>query len=168
MNAKKIAFLGVGIALYVVLGCILNIPLFAGSHIQTDLGYIAFGCCLYLLGWHATIVGVIGCLLESLVTSGWIPYGWILGQLFIGIVCGLIYKKTQSRAVHIIVTILAVFVGVAGIKTAVECAMFSIPFVVKFPKNVVAFIADAVPMLLGLFLGYRLNKEEVIKQVVED
>ena len=42
-NVKRIAYLGIGIALYVVLGLVMNIPLLAGTHLQTDLGYIAFG-----------------------------------------------------------------------------------------------------------------------------
>ena len=37
---KRIALLGIGIALYVVLGMVMNIPLLAGTHLQTDLGYI--------------------------------------------------------------------------------------------------------------------------------
>lgn len=41
MNTKKIAFLGIGIALYVVLSMTIKIPLV--GHIQTDFGYVAYG-----------------------------------------------------------------------------------------------------------------------------
>ena len=163
-NTKKVAFLGMGIALYCVLGMIMNIPLLAGSHLQTDLGYVAFGTFLYLFGWPACIVGVIGCLFESLLTSGWVPLGWMLGQLFIGITCGLIYKKSQHKWVWIVTTILSVFVGVGVIKTLVECLLYSIPIIVKFPKNFIAFIADTIPRLLGLWLGIYLEKRNILNK----
>lgn len=155
MKTKKIALLGIGIALYVVLGFTIKIPLI--SHIQTDLGYIAFGCLLYLLGWQACIVGVIGCLFESLIFSGWIPIGWMTGQLIIGIICGNIYTKTKNTAIHIATTIIAVFIGIALIKTAIECTLYGIPLIIKFPKNFIAFIADTIPMIIGYFIAKRLE-----------
>ena len=157
MSVKKIAYLGIGIALYMVLGLVMNIPLLAGSHIQTDLGYIAFGAFCFLFGWEACIVGIIGCFIESLIVSGWVPVGWMLGQLFIGVVCGIAYKKFNQRWVQIAVTIIAVFIGIGIIKTAVECVLYSIPVLVKFPKNFVAFIADVIPMIVGLFIGVMLK-----------
>ena len=156
-NTKKIAMLGIGIALYVVLGFIVKIPLIA--HIQIDPGYVAFGCLLYIIGWQACIVGVVGCLFESLIFSGWIPIGWMVGQLVIGIICGIVYKKTNNIFIHIGVTILAVFVGVACIKTGIECVLYSIPVVVKFPKNFIAFVADVIPMIIGYIVAKKLPIE---------
>jgi uncharacterized membrane protein len=157
VTTKNIALLGMGIALYFVLGMAVKIPLI--GHIQTDLGYIAFGCFLYILGPIACIVGVVGCLLESLLVSGWVPIGWMLGQLFIGLLCGIVYKKHMKHQglVNLVVTILAVFIGVGLIKTVVECGLYSIPFPVKFAKNMIATVADIPPMIIGLFLGCRLN-----------
>ena len=66
-------------------------------------------------------------------------------------------EPLDKKWVHIITTILAVFIGIAFIKTVVECNLYAIPFEIKFPKNTVAFIADTIPMLIGLFLGYRLK-----------
>ena len=154
---KKVAYLGIGVALYVVLGCVMNIPLLANSHLQTDLGYIAFGVYCYLFGWLGLFVGAIGCVLESLLISGWMPVGWLVGQIFIGIACGIIYKRETNKVIHIVVTVLSVFVGIAVIKTVIESLLFGIPFEVKFAKNFVAFIADTIPMLVGLFLGYKLK-----------
>ena len=153
-KTKKIALLGMGIALYFVLGMMVKIPLI--SHIQTDLGYIAFGAFLYLLGPSACIVGVIGCLFESLLITGWIPIGWMLGQLLIGIICGLAYTKIKSIPINILITIVAVFLGVGIVKTLIECALYDIPILVKFPKNLIAFIADTVPMIIGYLVGIKL------------
>lgn len=160
--AKRVAYLGIGIALYVVLGCVMNIPLLANSHLQTDLGYIVFGVYCYLFGWLGVFVGAIGCVLESLLISGWFPVGWLAGQILIGIMCGIIYKRETNKIVHIVVTILAVFVGIAVIKTIIESVLFGIPLEVKFMKNFVAFIADTIPMLIGLALGYRLKREKTV------
>lgn len=160
--AKRVAYLGIGIALYVVLGCVMNIPLLANSHLQTDLGYIVFGVYCYLFGWMGVLVGAIGCVLESLLISGLFPVGWLAGQILIGIMCGIIYKRETNKIVHIVVTILAVFVGIAVIKTIIESVLYGIPLEVKFMKNFVAFIADTIPMLIGLALGYRLKREKIV------
>lgn len=156
-TTKKIALLGIGIALYVVLSSVFNLPILAGTHLKTDLGYIAFGVFLYCVGWEATIVGVAGCFIESMLFSGWIPIGWMVGQLLIGIICGIAYKKIKNIPINIIITIIAVFIGIGLCKTAIECYLYTIPFGVKFAKNAVAFIADAIPMVIGLLLGYKLK-----------
>ena len=157
-TTKKLAYLGIGIALYVVLGCVMNIPLLVNSHLQTDLGYIAFGayCCVF--GWLGVFVGAVGCVIESMLISGWFPVGWLIGQIFIGISCGIIYKREDNKVLNIIVTVASVFIGIAVIKTVIESALFGIPLSVKFAKNFVAFIADTIPMVVGLLLGYKLRK----------
>lgn len=155
-KTKTLVMLAVGIALYVVLGMTVKIPLI--SHIQTDLGYIAFGVMLVMFGWQACIVGVIGCMFESLLVSGWIPVGWMVGQLVIGIICGIAYKRTDNKTLWIITTIVSVFIGVGLIKTLIECGLYGIPFAIKFMKNGIAVVADVIPMIIGLFVGERLNK----------
>ena len=156
-NTKKIAILGMGIALYFVLGMMVKIPLI--SHIQTDLGYIVFGFFLYMFGWIACVIGVIGCLLESLLISGWIPIGWMIGQLAIGIICGIAYKKIKSLPLNIIITIISVFIGIGVIKTGIECVLYDIPPIVKFPKNAIAFVADTIPMIMGLLIAWKYGNK---------
>lgn len=153
-NIKKIAYMGIGIALYVALSMAVQIPLI--GHLKTDLGYIAFGVFLYGFGVPALLVGVIGCFLESIIFSGWIPLGWMAGQLAIGVICGLAYKKIKNVWVLIGITIASVFLGVGLIKTVIECALYNIPFAVKIAKNSVAFVADVVPMVFGLLLGKKI------------
>lgn len=156
-NVKKISFVGLGIALYFVLSMMIKIPLI--SHIQTDLGYIAFGVYCTLFGWIGCIVGIVGCLLESLIISGWIPTGWMLGQLFIGLTCGIILTKTKTLSkpkrisIAIITVIISMFIGIGLIKTVVECKLYGIPFAIKFTKNCVACVADIIPMVFGVILA---------------
>ena len=161
-KTKTLCQLALGTALYVILSAVVKIPLL--GHIQIDLGYIVFGSYLVIFGWKAIIVGVIGCLIESLIFSGWFPTGWIVGQVAIGLICGFWYKysndtpKTFKSVTRIIITILAVFLGIGIIKTAIECNLYSIPFEVKFAKDCVAFVADVIPMLVGIFIGERILK----------
>lgn len=161
-NVKTMCSLAMGIALYVVLGMAVKIPLI--GHIQTDLGYVAFGVFLSIYGAPAVVVGVVGCLIESMIVSGWIPIGWMLGQTFIGIVMGIFLKKmkpiTGKRWIlTIMMTVISMFIGIGIIKTVVECGLYSIPFEVKILKNSVATIADIVPMIVGIFVAERIKKE---------
>ena len=160
-KTKHITYFGIAIALYVVLGMMVKIPLI--GHIGTDLGYVVFGFCCYTFGWTALIIGVIGCIIESMLISGWIPIGWMLGQALIGAVCGLVYRRNYNKIVDILVTVFSVFVGIVVIKTAVECTLYSIPVAVKMPKSITAFVADTVPMLIGLFIGYKYKGRVVTK-----
>ena len=159
-NVKKICYLGIGIAMYVVLSMAMKIPLI--SHIQTDFGYIAFGVFACLVGWEAAIVGVIGALFSSLLINGWIPIGQMVGQLVIGIICGLAYKKIKNIPVNIAITIVAVFIGVGLIKTGIECKLYSIPFAVKFIKNCIAWVADTIPMVFGYLLSFKFKKFKIL------
>ena len=94
-NTKKITFTAIGIALYVVLSMSMKIPLIA--HISLDLGYIAFALYCYHFGAiSGMIVGGVGCVLISLITTGWFPPGWFLGNLVIGLICGCLYKKDAT------------------------------------------------------------------------
>lgn len=157
-DIKNICYLWLGIALYVVLSATVKIPII--GHIQTDLGYVAFGAYCELFGPMGCVVGVFGCLIESLIFSGWIPAGWILGQIFIGITCGICYKKTKNRIVKILVTIAALFVGIAVIKTVTECLLYNIPFGIKFAKNLIASIADA-NMIIGVLIAEKIKTKAI-------
>ena len=161
-KTQTICYLGLGVALYFVLGSLAKLNLI--GHIQVDLGYIAFGAYLVIFGIEGTVIGVIGCLLESLIYSGWFPAGWILGQLLIGIFCGFAFKAAHGKykwLVYIVSTVLSVFIGIAVVKTVVECYLYQISFAVKITKNIVAFVADLIPMLLGVAIGdIMLNKRK--------
>ena len=112
-------------------------------------------------------------IMQALQTqTNWTPYqelteierkGWMLGQAFIGISCGIAYKKIKPIWINIILTILAVFIGIGLIKTGVECKLYDIPLLIKLPKNVIAFVADSIPMILG----YVLAKTTKIKALTE-
>lgn len=169
MKTKTICILGVGIALYTALSMIVKVPLI--GHIQTDLGYAAYGAYLAIFGMIGTIVGACGCVIESLIYASWFPFGWLLGQIFIGVTCGYVFKKANAIAnskvriaVYVAASTISVFIGVGLIKTVVECAIWSLPFQVKLVKNCIAFLADTPPMIVGVLVGDKLKRKGIIKE----
>lgn len=156
MKTRRIAITSIGIALYVVLSMMAKIPVIA--HISLDLGYIVFAMYCYYMGASAAmIVGGAGCVLVSLLTTGWFPPGWLVGNLIIGLFCGILYQRETSATawvINIIDTIVAVTIGIFCAKTIIECKLYNIPYVVKLPKNAIACVMDTAVMICGLLLAH--------------
>lgn len=169
MNIKRttlfICRVALGIALYACLSLSLHIPLFVG-HLALDVGYMVLAMYAMMMGpIPAAIVGGAGCVIVSLISSGWFPAGWLFGNIFIGLVCGWFYTtfdEWESRPGNLVMTILVVFMGIGLIKTGVECVLFNIPFLVKFVKNMTAFICDAAVMALGYWFLFPYRHNEII------
>lgn len=165
MTTKKIATLGMLTALYVVMSTFLKFTLF--SNVMVDLGYVAFAFALCLFGPWGTIVGVLGCALESILFTAYgFSISWAAANLVIGLICGFTFGKVKTFWVKAAITIIAVAIGMLVIKTAIECPLYGIPLAVKLPKNAVAFGADAVTMILGL-LFYEATKKRIGKIYTE-
>lgn len=155
--AKKMTYTALGIALYVTLSMALKIPVI--GHIGLDLGYIVLAVyCIKFGAVSGAIVGACGCTLVSLIMSGWFPPGWFVGNLMIGLFCGKFYEK-ENKIYNIVLTMFAVLIGILVIKTVIECYMFSIPFMVKIPKNAIAAVMDMFVMWIGLFVSDKIVKE---------
>jgi len=149
MNTKKIVTLGMLTALYVVFSAFLKFTLF--SNIMVDLGYIVFTVALCMFGLWGTVVGVVGCALESILFSAYgFSISWCMANLAIGLICGDVLLRNKFAFAKAFVIVISVAVGMLVVKTAIECYLYAIPLVVKIPKNAVAFAADTVTMLFGL------------------
>ena len=164
-NTKKIALIGILSALYFVCSITLKIPMGIGS-IALDLGYIVLTiAALYLGAIPAAIVGGLGAMLESVLLSSYgISYGWIVMNIIIGLICGIFFRLIKSNKMGIReivgysgIILVAVLLGV-GAKTIIECNLYSIPYLVKIPKSLVAFGVDSVVMIIGLPIAYRVRK----------
>lgn len=156
-NTKKICYLAVLTALYVVLSAFLKINII--GNIQPDFGYLAFAVALCVFGPWGTAVGVIGCSLESLLFSAYgFSISWAVANLIIGLICGFAFSKYRSFWIRTVFTIFACFAGLIFAKTAIECYLYMIPVAVKIPKNSVAFVIDAAVMICGLILSRRILK----------
>ena len=152
---RKIAFMGIGIALYVVVSAFVNIPII--NRIRLDLGYIVFAIYLNSFGMPATIVGVCGCVIANLLKGGSFRIAWAIGQTFIGLSLGYLFLKTKNIWLKILYTIIFVFIGIAVIKTLIEVAMYQFPLTAKFLSNLAAFLADCVSMIIGLMINKKIK-----------
>ena len=156
-KTKNITFLGVGIALYVVMSMFLNIPLI--GHIRLDCGYIVYSVYLVVFGWLGIPVGVIGCFFKGYISDGWIPFTWMIGQVIIGVVCSIVFSKTENIWIRIVAIVLSVFFGIAIVSSGLSALIFHLPIGLKIFKGCVASVADSLAMIVGLPIGNRVKKE---------
>ena len=152
---QKIAFLSLGIALYVVLSAFVIIPIV--NRIKLDLGYIVFGIYLNTFGIPGTVVGVLGCIIAELLKGGSFRIAWPIGQAFIGFTLGYLLPKTEKIWLKIVYSILSVFIGIALIKTVIEVWMYQFPWVLKFASNFTAFIIDTIALVIGVLLNKKIR-----------
>ena len=155
----KIAILALGIALYTVLSAFVIIPIV--NRIKLDLGYIVYGMYLNTFGIAATIVGVLGCIFGNLLKGGSIPFAWAIGQAFIGVTLGYLLPKTEKTYIKIIYCIVSAFIGIGVIKTLIEVAIYQFPIWLKFTSNLAAYVADVIPLIIGVLLN---RKIKIIKE----
>ncbi|MBR5755504.1 MAG: ECF transporter S component [Erysipelotrichaceae bacterium] len=154
-QTRKTAFLGLGIALYIVLSTFVIIPIV--NRIKLDLGYIVFGAYLNVFGIPATIVGVAGCIIANLLKGGSFPIAWATGQLFIGLSLGYLLPKTKKTWLKIVYAIISCFIGIVVIKTAIEVPLFRLPLVAKIMSNSAAFVADTIPLIIGILISGKIK-----------
>lgn len=159
-KTKNITIIAIGIALYCALSLSMRIPLGIG-HIAIDLGYVVLAVYAYNVGGvSAAIVG--GCAAGIMsILSGWFSLEWILANVFIGVMCGCLYNRTETKkaiAWNVLITIIAVAIGMIVIKTTTSYVLYAIPPLVKLPKSIAAFITDAIVMSLSIPLAMRLSK----------
>ena len=157
MTTKKLCILAMLTAMYVVLSAFLKFTLF--SNVMMDLGYIVFTVALCIYGPWGTVVGVLGCALESILFTAYgFSISWCAANLAIGLICGFAFKISRSELEKHLIILCAVAVGILVVKTAIECPLYGIPVEVKIPKNAVAFAADTVTMMLGLWVWKLIQK----------
>ena len=154
-RTQKITILSLGIALYTVLSAFVIIPIV--NRIKLDLGYIVFGLYLNSFGMSASIVGVTGCVLGAMLKGDPFPLAWASGQLFIGLALGYLLPKTEKTYMKIIYCLLFSLIGLTGIKTVIEVAMYHYPWWLKFTSNCAAFIADVIPLIIGVLLNKKIK-----------
>ena len=152
---QKIAFLSIGIALYVVLSAFVVIPIV--NRIKLDLGYIVYGIYLNTFGIPGTLVGVLGCIIAELLKGGSFRIAWPIGQAFIGLTLGYLFPRTEKIWLKIIYSIISVFIGIALIKTVIEVAMYQFPFNLKFASNCAAFAVDAIALVIGVLINKKIR-----------
>ena len=167
MNAstQRIALLAVGIALFVALSMCLQVPVFENYYLC--LGYIVMAVYCYSFGTvNGTLSGTLGVVLYCLVINGLrgMP-GWALGNVVMGITLGLTFritKRMKNKTLGMVLNVAAIVVGTAlGIlivKSLVESILYAQLMVVRIGKNVYAFVADIVVLIVSLPICAVLDK----------
>ena len=164
MTTKKICLTAIGTALFVALSLCLQVPVFENYYLC--LGYVVMMVFCYYFGpFSSLMVGVLGVVLYCLLISGLrgMP-GWAAGNAVIALTLGLTCKltsgmKTVWMRYFLVFTavIISTVVGILGVKSLVEMALYSQPFLLRAAKNIYAFIADVVVMTVSLPLCEKLK-----------
>ena len=156
-NLRLLTATAIGIALFVVLSLMLQVPVFQNYYLC--LGYVAMAVYCYSFGAASgTAVGALGVVLYCIIISGMrgMP-GWALGNAVIGIGLGLSFagsKKLEPVPLRLAVqagaVVLFTAAGILGVKSLVDSLIRSQPFLVRAGMNLSAFIADVAVLLLSL------------------
>ncbi len=164
-TTQRITVLAAGTALFVALSVCLQVPVFENYYLC--LGYAVMAVYCYSLGTvSGTVVGTLGVVLYCLVINGLrgMP-GWALGNVVIGIVLGLTFRMTRNirsiplqHALNIAGIVIGTALGILGVKSITESLLYSQLFVVRAGKNMYAFIADVVMLIVSLPICVLLDK----------
>ena len=162
---KKICALSIGISLYVVLSLCIQVPVFENYYLC--LGYVVMAVYCYSFGTsYGTAIGFFGVILYCLLTNGLrgMP-GWAAGNIIIGLFVGTTCKLTANMKnvflSHIIIAfsiVVSVAIGILGIKSIIECFLYSQPFAIRAANNVFAFAADVFVLIFSLPICYKMNQ----------
>ena len=175
--AARICRIGIAAALYAVFSVTLKFPLIGNTYL--DLGYVVLTVSCFLCApLDCALIGAMGCSVVDLCFS---PLGFspshLVCNLILGGGCGLLLQSgayRRLRAERKGLWMAFCLVGVAGIcaagigvKAAMECALYSIPWPVKLPKAVTAFALDTVTILLSVPVGElvagRMRKQREVR-----
>ena len=165
VSIKRICAIGLGIALYVVFALCLQVPVFENYYLC--LGYVAMAVYCYSFGpWAGAAVGGLGVVLYCLLINGLrgMP-GWAMGNLVIGIALGLTFRVTRNITsaplrwmLDALAIVAATAVGILIVKSFTEVVLYAQPMLVRIVKNIYAFVADVVMLLVSLPLCVQLDK----------
>lgn len=161
---KMVCLYAMGIALFVALTMCLQVPVFENYYLC--LGYVVMAVYCYSFGPLAGIVtGSLGVVTYCLLTSGLrgMP-GWALGNVLIGLILGIAFSATKCAkngflqwTLNFIAVIVAVAAGILAVKSYVECILYAQPFLFRAAKNLYAFIADVILLLVSLPVCARMD-----------
>ena len=157
MTTRKLCLTAMGTALFVVLSLCLQVPVFENYYLC--LGYVVMMVfCFYFGPISSTIVGTMGVVLYCLLINGLrgMP-GWAIGNIVIALSVSLACKCTDGLKkrwirylILLIVIVAATAVAILGIKSLVEMVLYAQPFLLRVAKNVYAFVADIVVMIVSI------------------
>lgn len=164
-STQRIALLSIGIALFVALSMCLQIPVFENYYLCLGYVVMAVYCCSFGTV-SGTIVGTFGVVLYCLLINGLrgMP-GWALGNIMIGSCLGQSFrmtKKFKSPVFRTVLNAVSIMVGTAlgilAVKSAIESILYGQMFAARVGKNIYAFIADAVVLMISMPVCMMLDR----------
>ncbi len=163
-TTRMVCLYAMGIALFVALTLCLQVPVFENYYLC--LGYVVMAVYCYSFGPLAGITaGTLGVVFYCLLTSGLrgMP-GWALGNVLIGLILGIAFSATKRLRngylqwlLNIIAVIVATAAGILVFKSYAEHLLYAQPFLLRAAKNLYAFIADVVLLLVSLPVCARMD-----------
>ncbi len=165
-TTQRICLLAIGTALFVALSMCLQVPVFENYYLC--LGYVVMAVYCYSFGTvNGTIAGTMGVVLYCLVINGLrgMP-GWALGNIVIGIILGLTFKITKwmdgskflKSAINVVAIVAATALGILIVKSGTESILYAQLMAVRIAKNIYAFVADVVVLVVSLPICVALDK----------
>ena len=164
-TTQRITVIAAGIALFVALSLCLQVPVFENYYLC--LGYVVMAVYCYSFGTAAgTVAGVLGVVLYCLLINGLrgMP-GWALGNVVIGVILGLAFGATKKirnplvrTALNIAAIAAAVALGILIVKSLTESVLYGQIMGARIAKNMAAFIADLVMLVVSLPVCELLDK----------
>ncbi|MFC4388055.1 ECF-type riboflavin transporter substrate-binding protein [Gracilibacillus marinus] len=97
LSIKTIVAIGIGAAVYVILGRFVTIPTgIPNTNIETAIAFLAFMSVLFgpIAGG---LIGLIGHALKDVLMWGSIWWSWVLVSLFVGFFIGLLVKRIRME-----------------------------------------------------------------------
>ncbi len=164
MTLRKMCVTAMGIALFVALSLCLQVPIFENYYLC--LGYVVMAVYCYSFGtFSGAAVGSLGVILYCVITGGLrgMP-GWCLGNLVIGILLGVTFRKTTTMnhnavwwCINCAVIIAATAIGILILKSLLEHIIYAHPFLIRTANNIYAFVADVVILIISLPVCVKLD-----------
>lgn len=161
---QSLCITAIGIALFVVLSLCLQIPIFENYYLC--LGYSIISIYCYSFGIRKGIaVGFFGVILYCLIINGLrgMP-GWAIGNIYICFVLSFTCKVAKFHNILwiryttiILAIVLSTAIGILGIKSIIECMLYSQSFWIRTLNNIYAFIADCIVLIVSLPLCEKLH-----------
>ena len=157
MTTRKLCLTAMGTALFVVLTLCLQVPVFENYYLC--LGYVVMMVfCFYFGPFSSAVVGTLGVVLYCLLISGLrgMP-GWAAGNVVIALAVSFACRYTAGLKNKLLryliltgVIVVATAVAILGVKSVVEMILYAQPFLLRAAKNLYAFVADIVVMVVSL------------------
>lgn len=164
-STKTVCLYAMGIALFVVLTMCLQVPVFENYYLC--LGYVVVAVYCYSFGpTGGSVVGAVGVVIYCLLTNGLrgMP-GWALGNVVIGLGLGVVFRATKKWpnkalqwALNALAVITFVAAGILVVKSGAEFVIYGQPFLFRMTKNMYAFIADVVLLLVSLPVCWKMDE----------